>query len=287
MMIRALRGSGWLRLAAAVTGGTLAACAGDGTRDERPLIVVSVAPQRFVVEAVAGELARVEVMIPPGASPRTYEPTVSQLRSLEEAALYVKLGHPSFPFERAWLDRLLEEVPGLPVVDASAGLSVREEDPHVWLAPRHVEHMAAQIADALERVFPEHRELLRRNLAAFRERVAELDREVQGMLEPFEGAEFFVFHPAWGYFAEAYGLVQVAVEHEHKEPDPHELAELIERAGKAKARVIFVQPQFDPTSAKTVARETGARVAVLDPLAADWEANLRRAARALAEGLAP
>ncbi|MDJ0870129.1 MAG: zinc ABC transporter substrate-binding protein [Myxococcota bacterium] len=274
-------------LAAVVLGGLLGACGAEEPRDDRPLVVVSVAPQRFLVKAVAGELARVEVMIPPGANPRSHEPTTGQLRALEEAALYVKVGHSNFPFEQAWLERLLAEVPGLPVVDASAGLSLPDGDPHVWLAPRHAEHMAVQTASALERIFPGQRELLRRNLAAFRERVTELDREIERRLENLDGAEFFVFHPAWGYFAEAYGLRQVAIEHEHKEPDPHELAELIERAKKAKARVIFVQPQFDPTSAKTVARETGARVEILDPLAEDWDANLRRAARALAEGLAP
>lgn len=265
----------------------LAACAPDVPRDERPLVLVSVAPQRFVVRAVAGDLARVEVMIPSGASPQTYAPTLDQVRALEEAALYVKVGHPKFPFEATWLDRLLSEVPSLPVVDASAGLPRRDEDPHLWVAPRHAEHMAVRVAAALERIFPRDRDLLRRNLAAFRGRVEALDREIQGLLADRRGAEFFVFHPAWDYFAEAYGLRQVAVEHEHKEPDPRELAELIARAKEANVRVIFVQPQSDPTSAKTVARETGARIEVLDPLAEDWEANLRRAARALAEGLVP
>ncbi len=283
----ALPSSGRRGLAAVILGGLLGACPAEKPRDDRPLVVVSVAPQRFLVKAVAGELARVEVMIPPGANPRSYEPTIGQLRALEEAALYVKVGHSNFPFEQAWLERLLAEVPGLPVVDASAGLSLPDGDPHVWLAPRHAEHMAVQTASALERIFPEHQQLLRHNLAAFRERVTELDHEIERLLEDLDGAEFFVFHPAWGYFAEAYGLRQVAIESEHKEPDPYELAELIERAKKAKARVIFVQPQFDPTSAKTVARETGARVEILDPLAEDWDANLRLAARALAEGLAP
>ncbi|MGH0034480.1 MAG: metal ABC transporter solute-binding protein, Zn/Mn family [Myxococcota bacterium] len=274
-------------LAAVLMGGLLGACAPEEPRDVRPLVMVSVAPQGFVVKAVAGELVRIEVMIPPGANPRSYEPTMGQLRALEEAALYVEVGHPNFPFEQAWLERLLAEVPGLPVVDASAGLALEVGDPHVWLAPRHVVHMAVRTTSALERILPEHRELLRENLAAFRVRVEDLDREIRGLLEGLDGAEFFVFHPAWGYFAEAYGLRQVAIEKEHKEPDLHQLAELIQQVEAARARVIFVQPQFDPTSAETIAHETGARVEVLDPLAEDWDANLRRAAHALAEGLAP
>ncbi len=286
-MRHALRRGGQRGLLGVLLCGLLVGCGAERPRDERPLVVTSVAPQRFVVESVAGELARVEVMIPPGANPHSYEPTISQLQALEQAALYIKVGHPNFPFEKAWLDRLLVEIPGLPVVDASAGLEELDEDPHVWLAPRHAEHMAVQTAKSLERVLPGQQELLRTNLAAFRERVDEVDAEIEQLLEGLDGAEFFVFHPAWGYFAKAYGLRQVAIEHEHKAPDPHELAELIDHARKSRARVIFVQPQFDSTSAKTVAGETGARVVVLDPLAEDWDANLLRAARALAEGLAP
>lgn len=263
------------------------ACGRDAPRDPRPLVAVSIAPQRFVVRAVAGDLVRVEVMIPPGASPHTYEPTLRQIRALEEAALYVKVGHPNFPFEATWLDRILADVPGLAVVDASAGLPRRDDDPHLWLVPRNVEHMAVQVEAALEKLLPAERDTLRANLDAFRGRSQELDHEIQSLLEDRKGGEFFVFHPAWGYFAEEYGLRQVAVEHEHKEPDPHELAELIEHAKESKAPVIFVQPQFDRKSAQTVASETGARVEVLDPLAEDWEANLRHAAHALGEGLSP
>lgn len=250
-------------------------------------MVVSVLPQRFVVHAVAGDLVRVEVMLPAGASPATYEPTLRQVRALEEAVLYVKVGHPNFPFEAAWLDRILDEVPDLPVVDGSAGLPRDGDDPHLWLVPRYVEHMAEQVEAALEPVLPAERETLRARLAAFRERTRALDREIRATLAGREGSEFFVFHPAWGHFAAEYGLRQVAVEHERKEPDPHELAELIRHAKRSRAPVIFVQPQFDPKSARTLARESGARVEELDPLAEDWEANLRSAARALAEGLAP
>ena len=181
---------------------------------------------------------------------------------------------------------MLAEVPGLAVVDASEGLSTSDHDPHLWVVPRHVDHMAVQVEAALERVLPDEQDALRRNLSEFRARVAALDRAIEQLLGDAEGAQFFVFHPAWGYFAEEYGLRQVAVEHEHKEPDPYQLKQLIERAKEAQVRVIFVQPQFDPTSARMVAEETGARVETLDPLAEDWEANLRRAARALAQGLA-
>ncbi|MCK5723282.1 MAG: zinc ABC transporter substrate-binding protein, partial [Gammaproteobacteria bacterium] len=91
--------------------------------------------------------------------------------------------------------------------------------------------------------------------------------------------QFMVFHPSWGYFADTYGLKQVAVEIEGKNPKPSQLKELIEHAKEQGIKIIFVQPQFSSKSAKLVAREIGGRVAVADPLAQDWSANLRAVAR--------
>jgi zinc transport system substrate-binding protein len=251
----------------------------------RPVVVVSVLPQKYVVDRLAGDRVAAEVMIPPGASPATYEPTLAQMKRLGEAALYLKVGHPSFPFEAAWLDRLLADTPGLPVVDSSAGVERRKGDPHVWVAPRHVEQMAIQTGAAIAKILPQRRGELQANLKAFRAEIDALDQEIQSLLASKKGRKFLVFHPAWGYFAEAYGLEQVAIEHEHKEPDARELGELIEQAREEKVAVVFVQPQFDPASAELLASEIGARVEPLDPLAYDWPANLRRAARAIAGAL--
>ena len=275
-----------LRVGAALTLAALAilaACPEGGAPDDpRPLVVVSVLPQQYAVERIAGDLVRVEVMIPPGANPASYEPTFAQLSALRDAAFYVKVGHPHFPFEETWLDRILAEAPDLRIVDSMAGVESREEDPHIWLAPRHVEKLAVQVEAALGESLPGQRPMLQTNLAAFRAEIDALDAELRSLLSPLQGRDFLVLHPAWHYFAEAYGLRQVAIEREHKDPDPHELAELIEYAREAGLAVIFVQPQFDSSSAEVLAREIGARVELLDPLARDWPANLRRVARALA-----
>ncbi len=273
--------------ATAVMAVALVGCPGERAAETRPLVMVSVLPQQYVVDRIAGELVQVEVMIPPGASPHSYEPSLAKLSRLQDAALYVKVGHPNFPFEAAWLGGMLAEAPGLPVVDASAGLESREGDPHVWVAPRHVERLAIQVESALEKILPEHRDTLQANLAAFRTEIDVLDQEIRATLADKRGREFLVFHPAWGYFANAYGLEQLAIEHENKEPDPRELEALIEQARADGIQVVFVQPQFDPAAARTVANEIGARVEPLDALAYDWAANLRRAARALDEGLSP
>ncbi len=235
---------------------------------------------------LASEWVDVRVMLPAGASPAMYEPTLPQLRAIADAALYVKVGHPHFPFEQAWLDDLLAQNAELVVLDGSAGVSERKSDPHVWLVPRHVRSMCREIARALVVLLPDRAAEIEANHAAFEREIEELDREIRRQLADVQGREFFVFHPAWGYFAREYGLVQVSVEDEHKEPDLRQLARLIERARALGVGTIFVQPQFDPESARVLAREIGARVEPLDPLAFDWSANLRDAARRVAASLA-
>ena len=270
-----------MRWTAIVLAACLGSCAEPADVDSQPLVMVSVLPQKFFVERVAGDRVRIEVMIPPGASPALYEPTIAQLKALSSADLYVKVGHPSFPFERAWLDRLLAEREDLAVVDASSGVADLGHDPHVWVSPAHALEMARNIAAGLAVLLPEYAAELDGNLRGFEIEVAELDTELRALLDEKRGGRFFVFHPAWSYFAREYGLVQVAIEHDGKEPNPAQVAALIREAREAGARVIFVQPQFDPASAELIAREISGSVEALDPLAPDWSANLRRVGHSL------
>jgi len=247
------------------------------------VVVATVLPLGHFVEKVAGDLVSVEVLLPPGASPATYEPTIRQMTALQDASLLVKVGHPHFPFERAWLDRLLEDREELKVVSGSEGLPHSGEDPHVWVSPAHVRKVTESIARALLEMLPDHRATVETRRDAFLEEIAILDNELRSSLEPYRGRKFLVFHPAWGHFAEAYGIRQISIEHEEKEPGPQELAHLVELARKERVRVVFVQPQFHRASAELVAEEIGARVVVVDPLALNWADNLRKVARAFRE----
>lgn len=262
----------------------LGACTEERPADLRPLVAVSVLPQKYLVDRIADGRVRVEVMIPPGASPSTHEPTLAQLRALSEASLYIEVGHPGFPFERAWLGRMLADLPSVQVVDASKGLDVARGDPHVWVAPTYMAHMAGEVASGLAQILPHDRALIAANLADLRAEIDALDAELGATLAERPSRVFFVFHPAWGHFAEAYDLEQVAIERDHKEPDARRLAEVARRARAENARVILVQPQFDAAAARTVAGEIGARVVAVDPLAYDWPANLREVARVLSPG---
>ncbi len=251
----------------------------------RPVVVVSVLPQAFFVERIAGDRVEIEIMIPPGANPSTYEPNIDQLKSFSRAKLYVKVGHPDFAFELAWVGRLLAENPDLRVVDGAAGMVLESSDPHLWLSPRLMRTMARNITSALGEVLPEEKGALESNLTELLDEIEEVDSDVRERLKEKLGEKVFVFHAAWGYFAHEYGLVQVSLEEGAREPGVRALADFIDQARGERARVIFVQPQFSQRSARVVAEEVGARVVVLDPLAPDWSANMRRVADAFQEAL--
>ena len=276
-------------LVLAVTLLALAGCGLRGEEDRRPLIAVSVPPQSELVRAVAGPGFRVVTLLPPGANPATYAPTLAERLAVAEAALLVEVGHPGLPFERVWIASLIADRPQLPVVRMlpAEAKPEAEGDPHLWTDPQQMGALARRLAAALQAGWPADAAGFGERLARFEDELAQLDRELREILAPVRGRRFYVFHPAWGPFARAYGLEQVAIEHEHKEPGPRELSRVIERARADHVRVIFVQPQFDPASARVVAEAIGAKMEVLDPLAPDWAENLRRVARQLREALLP
>lgn len=257
-------------------------------------VAVSVPPQAYFVERIGGSRVRVEVMIPPGYSHVDYPLTPRQMTALSRADLYVAVGHPAFEFERLQVRPFLAGVPGLRVVDMSRGMHLIQDghehgheggDPHVWVAPETVAVAAVNIARALERADPAHAGEYRANLRGFQADLAALDREIRRLLDPHRGGKFMVYHPTWGYFARQYGLTEIAIEAEGKEPSAARLIQLIERARREDVKVIFVQSGFPRKSAQVIADAVGGRVLVADPEKRDWLGNLRRVAEEFDEAL--
>lgn len=263
--------------------GTAGAACSAGDRDARPVVAVSVLPQAWFVERIAGDRVRVVVMLPPGANPATYEPGFRELAAATGASLIVSVGHPAFPFEAAWIEAIVHEAPRAQRVDASKGIDGDALDPHVWVSPRHARRMAQNLHAALVALLPREREALDVNAGALLAEIDAVDAELRARLSTRRGDRFLVVHPAWGYLARDYGLVQWAIEAGGREPGARALAERIAEARAAGIPVVFAQPQFDSTAAELVAAEIGARVEWIDPLAPDWAANLRRVGGLLAE----
>jgi zinc transport system substrate-binding protein len=268
---------------------------------DRTPVTVSILPQRYFLEQIGGEQVDVSVMVLPGASPATYEPKPQQMARLMESKAYFAIGA---PFEMHWLGKFATFNPKMQIVLTQAGIAKlpmtshhheevkdghkREShdevlDPHIWLSPPLVMLQARNILEGLLKIAPEHKALFEANYRKFIHELVDLDLRIMNRFKgKAQGSRFLVYHPAWGYFARAYGLKQVPVELEGKEPAPRELQHLIELARKDGIKVIFVQPQFSEKSADTIARAIGGRVMAADPLAENWADNLEKTAVAFA-----
>jgi zinc transport system substrate-binding protein len=264
----------------------LAGCT-DPWRDNRLRVLVSVPPVAFLVDRIGADRVAVEVMIPPGASPVTHEPSPHQMLALQRASLYFALGHPAFLFERRHLEIFRQQNSRLEVVALipRSDSAWRGEDPHVWLAPPFAADAARSITDALSEKMPEAESHFRANLTSLLSEITELDEEIRVLLTPVRERTFVVYHPAWGHFANHYGLLQLALQREGKDPGPGTLAVLLGEVQEDQTTVVFVQREFSQRSAQTLASELDARVVTLDPLAYDWPSSLRRPAAEIRRAL--
>ena len=253
---------------------------------ELPVVMVSVPPQAYFVNRLAPGLVDTAVMIPAGANHETFEPTMTQLAELSRASLYIKVGHPQFEFEVNWIEKLLNDQPKLKVVDCSTGVPINTEDPHIWLSPRLVKIIVSNIATALSELLPGKRAELAQNLKTLISEIESLDTKIRETLLPYKGYSFIVFHPAWGYFAEEYGLKQLSMEKRGRELGMKELAELIAEAKSSGMKTIFIEPEFSTESAKGLATEIGARTRELNPVLEDWFVNMKSATLEIKQALA-
>jgi zinc transport system substrate-binding protein len=256
-------------------------------------------PVAYLVKRIGGPYVRVEVLLQAGRDPHIFEPTPRQVIALGQARLFFRVG---MPFE----DRLIEHLAGGPtdfsVVDTAAGIAKRESscvcesahgddhddddeghaDPHVWLSPSLLKTMAANVAAALCQADPPHEQVYRANLKTLHADLDALAHRIARSLAPYRGQAFYVFHPAFGYFADAYGLRQVSVEVEGKPPTPRQVFDLVTKARDDHVKIIFLQPQFNRQIAASIAQTIGGAVVPLDDLAYDVVANLDDVAEKIA-----
>lgn len=278
---------------------------------ERLSVFVSIAPQAYLLERVGGDRVSVEVLVRSGQSPHTFEPTARQMTALAASDVYFAQG---LPFEEGLVRRIASVNPELLIVDASFGIPrlgtdeeaaggpgehrhapeagehekrrhAAEADPHIWLDPSLAAMEAINMAEGLKSLLPSEAATIADNLSNLLNELESLDAELREALEPLSGSTLFVYHGAFAYFAEAYGLRQEAIQIGGNEPTAKALTGLVERARADDVRVIFVQPQFAGQSARAVAEELGGAVVPIDPLAGDYLANMRRIAEAVRAAL--
>ena len=264
-----------------------------GAASSKPIeIFVSILPQKYFVEHIGGEMVNVHVMVGPGQSPATYEPTPKQMAALTQADIYFRIGT---PFEDVWMDRIIASNPALTIIDARDAIELRpiehsnvlsqpfaghgththgSQDPHIWTNPLNVKKFMWHFTDALSMVAPQYKSLFEHNYRQFAAQLDELDDKIQAIFHNTPTKHFLVFHPSWGYFAERYGLVQISIELEGKTPNAKELAAVIDYAKQHHIKRVYVQTQFSQKDAQAVAKAIGGKVIAVDPLAEDYIDNL-------------
>ena len=279
--------------------------------DEIIPVVVSISPQKYFVEAIGGAHVDVDIMVTPGQAPETFEPGPAQMKRLAAAKVYFATG---VPFETSWLHKFSGINPNMSIVHTDAGIKklpiqrhdehgpvsrikkpvfhhhdhrhdCGEDDPHIWLSPPLVMRQAEHILAGLIQASPGLQAEFEANYASFTKELNELDAELRQLFAGHAEGLFLVFHPSWGYFADAYGLRQVSIEFEGKEPKAKDIQALIAYARDAGIRTIFIQPQFSNRQAEIIAAEIKGSLVHADPLAENWMENIRSVATSLKEAL--
>lgn len=244
---------------------------GSAFGDSPLLVAVSIEPLADFTRQIGGPDIDVMTLVPPEASPHTYELKPSQVAQFAKARLLILIGAGL----EYWADNLVKAVanPNLRVIDTSKGVPLigagaAGANPHIWLDVRQAMTQVKAIEAGLIQADPARAESYHSRAASYLKKLAALDEEIGREVRSWKSKEFIAFHPAWVYFARRYGLKQAAVIEQSpgREPSPAELARIVETAKRIGARAIFAEPQFSSKAADTIAQESGARVLFLDPL---------------------
>lgn len=273
---------------AAVT--LLPACSGKSP--SRPSLAVSIAPQKYLLENIVGKKYDIFTLLPPNSDPETYDPSVNSMTGMQKSCIFFRLG--TIGFEQAILGKVAENFPDLKIVNSSAGIPLVSGthagpggfDPHVWTSVRNARIIVRNMYLAMLQQDPSQKKNLTRRYQRFDAELAALDSTIRVMLAPCKGAAFVIRHPSLSYFAKDYGLRQLSLETEGKEPSPGQMRERLDSIKKAGAKVFFIEKGHPNASLINLAEEMGIPVAEISLLDYDWKENMLTLARAVAANAA-
>lgn len=258
----------------------------DNQDDGKPVITVSILPQKTFVEKIGGDDFEVNLLIPPGSSPAAYTLLPSQLKDIAQSDVWFRIGY--IGFEHSWQEKIKQANKDMRVVDLSEGLDliygVEEQhgdhvhkggvDPHIWLSPSLVKQMASEITAVLSDVNPEKSDQYKANYMEFAKEIDQLDVKIRNKLRDYKGSEFITFHPSLSYYAREYDLVQHSLETGGKEPTPQHLREVVDLANEKDIDIIYIQSEFDRDHARVFAEEIDGKIIEVWPLDPEWAENL-------------
>ncbi len=277
------------------------------------VVTVTIEPQRYFAEKIAGDKFKINCVVPAGQSPETYDPTPQQMIQIGRSIAYLRIG--PIGFEQAWMDKIRENNPKLQVFDTSEGMNLLTDtedddhthehgthdhdahageeahhhhhggvDPHIWSSIAGAKTVAWNTLNAFIELDPDNTEYFWQNYNKLVDEIDKTNTEIKQLLDPLTDRTFIIYHPALTYFANEFNLTQLCIEMDGKEPSPAQLKRLVETARANNARVVFIQQEFDQKNAELIAKETGCKLTVINPLAYDWTKEMIHIAKALADG---
>ena len=260
----------------------LVSCSSKKNNQER-IINVTIEPERFLAEAIAGDKYTVNTIVPKGSNPEIYEPSPEQLVKLSEGSIYLRIGQ--IGFEQIWMDRIRQNAPDMRIYDLSEGIIRPEKgkyvDPHIWTSVKNMRIMAQHLVEILAKEDPENGEYYRKRAAALTAELKKMDEAFGNQLKSVPNRSFLIYHPTLTYFAKDYNLDQIAIEKEDKEPTPFTVKETINECKRKHVRLILLQKEFDIKNTQMIARQLDAQIVQFDPLAYNWPETMRQVVNAI------
>lgn len=241
--------------------------------DNKLKISVTLLPYSDFVNRIGGKYVEVNTLVPPGASHESYEPEPLKLIELGKSDAYLLTGS-IWEFENTLTGKIKSGNEKLTFIDLSKGIKLNDNNPHVWLGIKEVKIISENIYDYLISKMPEEKEYFLSNKYKFIAQLDSADNYIKRIVEQMDNKAMLVYHPAWGYFANEYGLEEIAIEKNGNHPKASDLAKLIDKAKSLKIKTIFMEKQFDSSPAKTIADEIGAKIELIDPVPPDFIKNL-------------
>jgi len=228
-------------------------------------VSTTILPYAGIIENIGKDRVNVIVLVPPGAEPHTYEPKPLQLKEVSKSLIYFKVGS-NIEFESLYLSKISKLNKNMKICDTSKGIKILKDDPHIWISLKNLKIIAKNILEGLCEIDGKNEKFYRENFEKYIKILEQLDKEITEAMKDKKGKKFIVFHPAFGYFANDYGLIQIPVQLGHAEPGPKDMEKLIKIAKENRINIVITEPQFSPKTATIIAKEINGKVVSIDPL---------------------
>jgi len=266
---------------------------------QKPVVSVSILPQKYFVEQIAGDFLQVNVILPPGSGPEEFEPTPRQTQDVTNSTFYFYIGH--LGFEKTWVKKIAEVSTSVKYISCSKGIDLLEDgcteheesdgeyvhgtDPHIWTSPENVKTMSRTICSELSNAYPANKETFEKNLNVFISKIDSLDNHIRLIFNDSIKSSFMIFHPSLAYFARDYHLIQHSIEFNGKSPSTAHMKKMVDIARDEKINTIFIQSQFESSKAEVIAKEVGAKIVPIDNLSENWLDEIYSLAQKMKEAL--